>query len=67
MWASDGFGCDAQVTILPRGDEKIRRMEVLDPEAPLPEQRWAYREVSGESRSRAGSAPGTATPAGVRP
>ena len=22
-WASDGFGCDAQVTVLPRGDESL--------------------------------------------
>ena len=35
------------------GDEKIRRIEVLDPEAPLPERRWTYRDVSGESHSRA--------------
>jgi hypothetical protein len=37
------------------GDEKIRRVEVLDPEAPLPERRWAFREVSAESHSRAAS------------
>ena len=27
------------------GDDRIRRVEVLDPEAPLPERRWAWREV----------------------
>jgi nucleotidyltransferase/DNA polymerase involved in DNA repair len=29
------------------GDDRIRRVEVLDPEAPLPERRWAWREVDG--------------------
>jgi len=28
------------------GDDRIRRVEVLDPEAPLPERRWAWREVA---------------------
>jgi hypothetical protein len=42
------------------GDDRIRRVELLDPEAPLPERRWAYREVSGESRSRAGATAGPA-------
>jgi hypothetical protein len=40
------------------GDEKIRRIEILDPEAPLPERRWAYREVADTtavSTSSAGS------------
>lgn len=27
------------------GEDRIRRIEVLDPEAPLPERRWAWREV----------------------
>src|SRR5689334_14790481 len=27
------------------GDDRIRRVEVLDPEAPLPERRWAWRDV----------------------
>ena len=27
------------------GEDRIRRVEVLDPEAPLPERRWAWREV----------------------
>lgn len=40
------------------GDEKIRRIEVLDPEAPLPEHRWAFRDVSAESRSRAATVTG---------
>ena len=35
------------------GDEKIRRVELLDPEAPLPERRWAFREVSAESKPQA--------------
>lgn len=29
------------------GDDRIRRVEILDPEAPLPERRWAYRDVGG--------------------
>ena len=29
------------------GDDRIRRVEVLDPEAPLPERRWAWRDVDG--------------------
>jgi nucleotidyltransferase/DNA polymerase involved in DNA repair len=29
------------------GDDRIRRVEVLDPEAPLPERRWAWRDVAG--------------------
>jgi len=28
------------------GDDRVRRIELLDPEAPLPERRWAWREVS---------------------
>src|SRR5262245_41701533 len=28
------------------GEDRVRRVEVLDPEAPLPERRWAWREVS---------------------
>jgi hypothetical protein len=28
------------------GDDRIRRVEVLDPEAPLPERRWTWREVA---------------------
>jgi len=28
------------------GDDRIRRVEVLDPEAPLAERRWAWREVA---------------------
>ncbi len=27
------------------GDDRVRRVELLDPEAPLPERRWAWREV----------------------
>jgi nucleotidyltransferase/DNA polymerase involved in DNA repair len=27
------------------GDDRIRRVELLDPEAPLPERRWTWREV----------------------
>jgi hypothetical protein len=27
------------------GDDRIRRVEVLDPEAPLPERRWGWRDV----------------------
>jgi len=28
------------------GDDRVRRIELLDPEAPLPERRWSWREVS---------------------
>jgi nucleotidyltransferase/DNA polymerase involved in DNA repair len=28
------------------GDDRVRRVELLDPEAPLPERRWAWREVT---------------------
>jgi protein ImuB len=28
------------------GDDRVRRVEVLDPEAPLPERRWTYCDVS---------------------
>jgi len=28
------------------GDDRVRRVELLDPEAPLPERRWAWRDVS---------------------
>lgn len=28
------------------GDDRIRRVELLDPEAPLPERRWTWREVT---------------------
>ena len=35
-------------------------------ELPLPEQRWAFREVSADSRSRATAAAPTAGPGGPR-
>jgi nucleotidyltransferase/DNA polymerase involved in DNA repair len=35
------------------GDDRVRRVELLDPEAPLPERRWAWRSVDGTN----GSAP----------
>jgi protein ImuB len=28
------------------GEDRIHRVEIIDPEAPLPEQRWAWRDVS---------------------
>ena len=28
------------------GEDRIRRVEVLDPEAPLPERRWGWRDVT---------------------
>ncbi len=31
---------------LTHGEDRIRRVEVLDPEAPLPERRWAWRTTS---------------------
>jgi len=35
------------------GDDRIRRGEVLDPEAPLPERRWAWSEVgASQAESR---------------
>ena len=39
------------------GEDRIRRVEVLDPEAPLPERRWGWREVgagAGPGRSAGG-------------
>jgi nucleotidyltransferase/DNA polymerase involved in DNA repair len=35
------------------GDDRVRRIELLDPEAPLPERRWAWRAAAG-----AGGSPG---------
>jgi protein ImuB len=32
------------------GDDRIRRVEITDPEAPLPEQRWAWRTIEGGTR-----------------
>jgi nucleotidyltransferase/DNA polymerase involved in DNA repair len=32
------------------GDDRIRRVEITDPEAPLPERRWAWRDVGAASR-----------------
>jgi protein ImuB len=29
------------------GDDRVRRMEVGDPEAPLPERRWGWRQLPG--------------------
>ena len=29
------------------GDDRVRRFELTDPEAPLPERRWAWQSVSG--------------------
>ena len=31
------------------GEDRVRRVELLDPEAPLPERRWAWRDVDGTS------------------
>jgi nucleotidyltransferase/DNA polymerase involved in DNA repair len=39
------------------GDDRIRRVEVIDPEAPLPERRWGWRDVR----------PGAATPTRAAP
>jgi protein ImuB len=36
------------------GEDRIRRVEVTDPEAPLPERRWAWREVGERPSSPAG-------------
>ena len=35
------------------GEDRIRRVELLDPEAPLPERRWTWRSVDGGSTTRA--------------
>jgi protein ImuB len=35
------------------GEDRIRRVEVRDPEAPLPERRWAWRPVGAEAREAA--------------
>jgi nucleotidyltransferase/DNA polymerase involved in DNA repair len=32
------------------GEDRIRRVEVTDPEAPLPEQRWAWRTIETGTR-----------------
>jgi hypothetical protein len=44
------------------GEDRIRRVEILDPEAPLPERRWGWRDVGA-----AGSAGGHDSSAGGRP
>jgi hypothetical protein len=46
------------------GEDRVRRIEITDPEAPLAERRWTWRPVEGiEPRAlAAGAAP--ATPAG---
>lgn len=31
------------------GTDRVRRVEILDPEAPLPEHRWGWRDVAGAS------------------
>jgi nucleotidyltransferase/DNA polymerase involved in DNA repair len=33
------------------GDDRVRRVELLDPEAPLPERRWAWRTAAGADGS----------------
>ena len=37
------------------GEDRIRRVQILDPEAPLPERRWAWRDA-GVGGSPAGPA-----------
>ena len=32
------------------GEDRIRRVEITDPEAPLPERRWAWRDVGTATR-----------------
>ena len=32
------------------GEDRIRRVEITDPEAPLPEHRWAWRDVGATTR-----------------
>jgi protein ImuB len=38
------------------GDDRIRRVELLDPEAPLPERRWAWRDASASGTRATGAA-----------
>jgi protein ImuB len=35
------------------GEDRVRRVAITDPEAPLPEDRWAWRRVDLEGESRA--------------
>jgi impB/mucB/samB family len=37
------------------GEDRVRRVAITDPEAPLPEDRWAWQEVSLGSADREGS------------
>lgn len=37
------------------GEDRIRRIAVTDPEAPLPERRWAWRDVGAGTASDAGA------------
>jgi protein ImuB len=37
------------------GEDRIRRVAVTDPEAPLPERRWAWRDVGAGTASDAGA------------
>ena len=32
------------------GEDRVRRVDVIDPEAPLPEMRWAWRPVASDER-----------------
>jgi hypothetical protein len=41
------------------GEDRIRRIELLDPEAPLPERRWAWRETGTSSRAGTTARAGT--------
>jgi hypothetical protein len=36
------------------GEDRVRRVEITDPEAPLPEMRWAWRPVASGERGVAG-------------
>ena len=40
------------------GEDRIRRVELVDPEAPLPERRWAWRSVTGRDEQLRGTRPG---------
>ncbi|HUQ44075.1 MAG TPA: DNA polymerase Y family protein [Candidatus Limnocylindria bacterium] len=39
------------------GEDRIRRVELLDPEAPLPERRWTWRNVGAGGPSGPGAGP----------
>jgi hypothetical protein len=47
------------------GEDRIRRVEITDPEAPLAERRWAWRPVTGPAAAGPSAAVVTSPAAGV--